>query len=262
MSYKALADEMSRSKGWVTSSSTQVPDVRQPHMANATWSTAEKALMDGVQGDVFGIFDCCYAGDMQRSLRFGNSAYEVLAASRRNNTTPAPGPLSFTGDLIKSLKELLEERKGNPFATYDLLNKITDKRPDGLEPTLLDRRFGIDGLPIRHILIAPHKPEQRTRPEDFVKHYPNTANLTLTFELGYPLLEEKQLECLAKNLPSVFKQAKIPLRRVHWRAIEARSSFRRAAIAIGGISTWRRRLNRIRRNRTGRQAASPSRTTR
>lgn len=215
--------------------------------------------MDDAHGDVLVIFDCCYASDIQRSLGFGNKAFEMLAASNRNTTTPGPGPISFTGDLIKSLKELLEEREGNPFTTHDLLTKITPKRPIGLEPALHNRRFNIDvALQGRHILIAPHKTQLQTRPEDFLSYYPEASNLTLTFELGHRSLDGKQLERLAKNLPGVFKQAQIPLRRVHWRGIEARNSLRSTVVAIAGISTMRRHLDRVRKSKSRQQVATPS----
>ena len=253
---------MSRSNGTTMSSAAHVASASQPYPANATWNTAEKALMDDVQGDVFVIFDCCYASDIQRSLSFGNKAYELLAASNRKSTTPGPGPLSFTCDLIKSLRELLQERKGNPFTTMDLLHKITPKRPFGLEPALHNRRFSIDiALQSRHILIAPHKTQVQPRPEEFFNFYPEASNLTLTFELGHRSLEDSQLKHLAEKLPPMFKQANIPLRRVHWRALEVRNSLRSTAIAITGISTMRRHLDRVRKNKTRRRAASPSRIT-
>lgn len=254
-----LTNRMSRSNGWATSSATSVTNASRSYIANATWNTAEKALMDDVQGDVLAIFDCCYASDLQRSLGFGNKAFEMLAASNRNTTTPGPGPLSFTRSLTESLRELLSERKGNPFTTYDLLTKIAPKRPVGLEPALHNRRFSIDvAHESRHISIAPLKSQVTTQPKDFFRHYPNASNLTLTFELGHRSLEDKQLERLGSNLPSVFKTAKIPLRRVHWRGIEARNSLRNTAVAMAGISTMRRTLDRVRKRRNKRQSASQS----
>lgn len=215
--------------------------------------------MDDVHGDVLVIFDCCYASDLQRSLGFGNKAYELLAASNRNTTTPGPGPISFTRDLIRSLKELIQERKGNPFTTFDLLNKITPKRPIGLEPALHNRRLSIDvTLQSRHIQIAPYKAQVPTRPQDFFNHYPEASNLTMTFELGHRLLKDAQLERLAQSLPGVFKQANIPLRRVHWRGIEARSSLRSTAVALSAVTTMRRHLDKVRKNKTNRQGSSSS----
>ena len=237
-----------------------VANASPSYIANATWNTAEQQLMDNVQGDVLVIFDCCYASDLQRSLRFGNKAFEMLAASNRNKTTPGPGPQSFTSSLTESLRELLKERKGNHFTTYDLLSKISPKRPVGLEPALHNRRFHIDGaLESRHISFAPLKSQVKTQPKDFFRRYPNASNLTLTFELGHRLLEDKQLERLGRNLPGVFKEAKIPLRRVHWRGIEARNSLHNTAVTVAAITNMcRRTLDRVRKKRNKRQSASQS----
>ena len=225
------------------------------HIANATWDTAEKTLMDDVLGDVLVIFDCCYASDIQRNLTHGNKSYEMLAASNRNTTTPPPGPRSFTSDLMKSLKELLQERDRNPFTTYDLLTKITSKRPIGLEPALHNRRFRVDaGLRSRHILIAPHKPQDEARPDDSLSPTSDASNLTLTFELGQRSLDREDLDRLTERLPKIFKQARIPLRRVHWRGLEARTSLRHKVLAIAGM---RRHLNRVRKRRSMLEVAAP-----
>lgn len=209
--------------------------------------------MDTVEGDVLVILDCCYASDIQRNLTHGNKTYELLAASSRNNTTPRPGPKSFTRALMRSLRELLEDFSGNHFTTYDLLNKISLKRPIGLEPALHNRRFRIDtALPSRHIRLAPHKAQNEGRTGGFPPHNADMAKLTLAFELDQRSLDKDKIEHLAKRLPAVFKKAKIPLRRVHFRGIEPRSPlFRHKAQVIAGLQGSLHRARKKRSNRLG-----------
>ena len=212
--------------------------------AQATWGPVEQTLMDNVEGDVLVILDCCYASDIQRNLTHGNKSYEMLAASNRNNTTPKPGPKSFTSDLMISLRELLRDRGGNPFTTYDLLTKISPKRPIGQEPALHNRRFRIDtGTRSRHILLAPHKAQDEARTEGFPPHHSDVSDLTLAFELDKRSLDRDEIERLTSRLPRVFKQAKIPLRRFHFRGLEARISVRNH---VHAITNMQRHLYRVR----------------
>lgn len=206
--------------------------------------------MDSVEGDVLVILDCCYASDIQRSLTHGNKSYELLAASCRNNTTPRPGPNSFTRGLMRSLRELLEDFSGNYFTTYDLLNKISLKRPKGLEPALHNRRFRIDtAFPSRHIRLAPHKAQDEGHAGVFPPHSANIANLTLAFELNQRSLDKDEIERLAKVLPAVFKKAKIPLRRVRFRGIEPRIESRISLLRhrVQVIANLQRSLNRAKK---------------
>lgn len=207
-----------------------------------------------VEGDVLVILDCCYASDIQRNLTHGHKTYELLAASSRNNTTPRPGPKSFTSDLIKSLRELLKDFSGNHFTTYDLLTKISPKRPIGLEPVLHNRRFRIDtALPSRHIRLAPHKPQDEKCTEGFPPHHTDVANLTLAFELDQRLLDRDEIVRLAKGLPAVFKKAKIPLRRVRFRGIEPRASPLRHKLQV--VASLQASLYRVRKKRSNQLGA-------
>ena len=67
------------------------------------WNKTEHNL-SGIAADVFQIFDCCYAGNFGARGGGGSGANEYLAATDKDDTTPKPGPNSFTSALIWALK--------------------------------------------------------------------------------------------------------------------------------------------------------------
>jgi hypothetical protein len=87
------------------------------------WTSAEYNIRD-TQCDVLVIFDCCYAGELEKSVRDPSipRAFEYLAATSANSTTRKPGRKSFTTALIWALKQLATI--GTSFTTQRLVAEV------------------------------------------------------------------------------------------------------------------------------------------
>ncbi|KAL8818522.1 MAG: hypothetical protein Q9223_002864 [Gallowayella weberi] len=128
------------------------PTIDDP--ATVVWNYAEGALQK-TQGDIFEIFDCCYAGDLGRGSGgrgFGTRCFEFLGATSSGGTTKAPGKQSFTSGLIWALAVLAKE--SGRFTTSTLANKIRDAPnfPSKQVPILYERN---DLASLQRIVIAP-----------------------------------------------------------------------------------------------------------
>jgi hypothetical protein len=99
------------------------------------WHSAEHNLM-GTEADVLAIFDCCDAGSLahfRAPIRF-----EYLGACSIGQTTPPPGPDSFTSALIWALEQLKDK---DFFPTSELQQMIPryEQWPKGQAPPLCCR---------------------------------------------------------------------------------------------------------------------------
>ncbi len=105
------------------------------------WHRAENLIKDS-WGDVLIIFDCCAAGNLGRDIGarglWASRAFEFLGATSAEETTPEPGPNSFTSGLIWALEQLAVN---DGFTTSELLRKITEapKFPQNQYPVHHDR---------------------------------------------------------------------------------------------------------------------------
>lgn len=100
------------------------------------------------------IFDCCHAGELERSVRspFSRRAFEFLAATSAKSTTPSPGPSSFTSALMWSLNHLADSQ--GSFSTQELLRTIAHDAPNfpqDQSPRLCEP----SPVCLRKIIIAP-----------------------------------------------------------------------------------------------------------
>jgi hypothetical protein len=116
------------------------------------WSSAEHNIR-ATKSDVLVIFDCCYAGELERNVRSNLSrrAFEYLAATSAKSTTRKPGPRSFTTALIWALNDLVAAEKR--FTTQELLRKILNAPnfPEDQSPRLSERGPAC----LRRIVLAP-----------------------------------------------------------------------------------------------------------
>jgi hypothetical protein len=117
------------------------------------WHRAENLIKDSL-GDVLIIFDCCAAGNLARDIRarghWPQRAFEFIGATIAEQTTPEPGPNSFTSGLIWALEKLANE---DGFTPSELLQEITQAPgfPRNQYPVHHDR----DRPSLRKILISP-----------------------------------------------------------------------------------------------------------
>ncbi|CAG8954502.1 hypothetical protein HYFRA_00004415 [Hymenoscyphus fraxineus] len=98
-------------------------------LSEIIWSSTEH-IIKATRSDVLVIFDCCYAGALEKNHRSipHRRAYEYLAATSADSETYKPGPKSFTTALIWSM-EHLAMTEGN-FTTQHLLSTIIKDAPN------------------------------------------------------------------------------------------------------------------------------------
>ncbi|KAL9115602.1 MAG: hypothetical protein Q9187_007244, partial [Circinaria calcarea] len=109
-----------------------------------------EATLQHSRGDVFQIFDCCYAGDLGRTtVEWSQECSEYLAATT-GGLTSAPGMYSFTSAFTWALIELAS--LGTGFTTSELVHQIRQAPnfPDGQRPVLIERA----GF-LKRIVLAP-----------------------------------------------------------------------------------------------------------
>ncbi|KAF2002303.1 hypothetical protein P154DRAFT_521115 [Amniculicola lignicola CBS 123094] len=187
------------------------------------WDKVEDNLFD-VEGDVFVLFDCCFGSNAHKGFIDERRLYWLMAASPRYETTPAPGPHSFTTALIQALRKLLDECNGQNFTTMKLMDEINMSRnPDNPGPPcqLWDRfhkRYD------RHIQLAPlnkgASPKSRRRSIGEER-----ACVKLRFSLyESPHFAQDDIERWARALVTASQETKIPLRGIEWTKMDAPSS--------------------------------------
>ncbi|TGO24997.1 hypothetical protein BPAE_0090g00410 [Botrytis paeoniae] len=209
----------------LTSSSTQPDEEFELH--EIVWSSAEHNIKN-TQSDVLVIFDCCNAGEMDRSVRgsdFTRRAFEYMAATSQNSTTRKPGPKSFTTALIWALKELVRSKPGKRFSTQELIQKIyrAPNFPDTQAPRIIER--GPIGC-LRKIVLVPldqqSKPgvqgENSTGQIDEIKE---TLNLRFVFN---GRITNKIVRKIAKGLTNLISGGDFVASTVLWDGINTSSS--------------------------------------
>src|SRR5204863_7927948 len=73
------------------------------------WFDIQPTLLHA-QGDVFLVFDCCYASLATKSRDEGR--LELLFAAGASAKTPRPGPFSFTQFFVEEMRKACRERNG------------------------------------------------------------------------------------------------------------------------------------------------------
>lgn len=126
--------------------------------ATAFWDEAEAPLFGcAIKSDILVMFDCCFAGAAQKGYLERKRIYELLAACPSLETTPAPGPTSFTNILIDCIECLLSEQENPSFTTTKLREKILQHpaRSARSHPVLCDQLYKYDHPMERHVQISP-----------------------------------------------------------------------------------------------------------
>jgi len=169
------------------------------------WNVVEQCLLTTVTADVLLIMDCCFASDLMRNQIELGRTFEMLAASAIGDTTPQPGPDSFTRCLIKHL-EALADSCPDGFTTRDIEDCMKKER--GSEAPQLWRR--IPGSS-RHIRLRKLMPQESRSGVPAHETY-----LSLGFYLEKKGISKTQIEGLTKLIPEVFKEIGAPLADARW----------------------------------------------
>ncbi|KAF2129890.1 hypothetical protein P153DRAFT_366394 [Dothidotthia symphoricarpi CBS 119687] len=213
--------------------------------ARANWNKAEEKLRaDEVEGDVLTILDTCYSSNLVKSGNQDTRKFELLSACGFDQTTAAPGNLSFTRALIDALKDLANVYVDRPFSTFRLNQCILQDKRRHDTPSALWFRLSNE----QHILLAPLRPEkEHARQKAGLLHTPR-GFLTLRFALRDESLDREQIESLTKNLSKAFNtkslngKGLIRLRRIDWLGIKPASitHFERVALVMFVITQWKK----------------------
>lgn len=212
--------------------------------AYANWNIAEDILKaDEIDADVLTILDACYASNITKSALQTSKKFELLSACGLDQTTAAPGPLSFTRALIDNLKDLLTEYGDKPFNTFHINQRVCmDKRRREC-PSHLWYRLQSDS----NILLAPLKATgKRTQHKAIVARNPR-GYLTLRFALRDESLNKEQIEVLTRSLAKAFENKKmIGLKKIDWINIKSAkvSYFERVGLAMYAVAQWKKFLAR------------------
>lgn len=171
------------------------------------------------------VQDSCFAGGVTAAVQgTGGHTWEYLGASLADDTTPAPGPNSFTSALIDALRRLLDDCAGASFTTMDLQNALIEeqkKRASREDPP----RHVKNGVLLtrskenkRRIELRPLKADMPYFTNKKVHSY-----LTLRIELLQDELTNEEFDDLAKRVSRAVRKAKTKTRRVDYLGIQPRS---------------------------------------
>lgn len=225
---------------------TSAPDSHEKktgeHHATAFWYKAEAPLLDeDLDADVLTIFDCCFASNGHKGGQDSRRIYDLLAACPKGDTTPAPGPNSFTRRLINTLDRLLDENSDQRILTTRLLEELNKKSRTQAE--LHDRLYKEDG---RHVQLRPINGQSKQKTKQDAKAFnakaSEEAGIKLRFSLQERDMPKEKIELWAQELIKACDTAGVPVRRIDWIKMEERhpkQMFRHAVKAV-------RRMNRRR----------------
>lgn len=197
--------------------------------------------MNSCESDILNILDCSYASQFRKGIIDPTStprAYQLLAAAPINiGFTRAPKHNSFTSQLIKGLKELLEESDGEAFSVAELLDHINSGSVN--HPAALWNRLpGFSSW----IYLAPVPKQKAETPSQMRTVEPEQGALTLRFSLKKTHLSAKQIESLALHLPQACARADIAVRMIEWVNLERT---RTTKVSLRGVVTAMRAANRF-----------------
>ena len=90
-------------------------------MNYVVWQEAELLIRASQRADIFLILDCCHAGSLigtRQKSPWSERIFDFLGAYESGQTTPLPGPTSFTSALIHALETLASD--GERFTSSEL----------------------------------------------------------------------------------------------------------------------------------------------
>ncbi|KAK8022114.1 hypothetical protein PG993_012881 [Apiospora rasikravindrae] len=247
------------------------PSISLPRKSNGefheiVWESAESNIRE-TKADVLVIFDCCHAGELERSVRghWQHRAFEYLAATSAKSTTRKPGPRSFTRALIWSLDHLVKTRAY--FSTTELLRTIHNDAPHF--PRKQCPRLSEGQLPAqRKIMIAPLTTEAKKRAAAEASSRSQKANddadndtagedrrhdFLLRFVFDCDITEE-MLKTIASHMKDLIKGGEINAKVVAWEGSNG-VNYRDAVIAQPWLRHFANSLSRMRRGGGERSSA-------
>jgi hypothetical protein len=216
--FRIVSLTRSRTRSWDENSG-------HAYAPTAFWDEAEAPLKLHAAADTLAILDCCSASTAAVNSKGRNEElrnYQLLAASSAAENTRGPGQESFTHALCESLRELLMEAKGGTFPVIKLWERINTKRTT--QAALMWDRLQRYKRNVELGRLDPN-PE---RDASFRNEEPEKASLVLRFSLKEETLDNLQVEVLARQLPAVFKEAGVLVRRMEYVELERRDDAAKA----------------------------------
>ena len=185
------------------------------------------------RSDIFLILDCCHAGKLLLPTRQGpewsKRIFEFLGAAGPEETTPLPGPDSFSRALIWALKELAKH--GEPFISSELFSKILHA-PNfprtGQLPCLGDR----GPHSIRRLVLEP-LPEIRDEAGPVPRLLREESADSLEYCLNLQFLLPKiptnnEIRKMCEGLKALISDQPFFARQILWRGLDSKENYSRS----------------------------------
>jgi hypothetical protein len=223
------------------------------------WSSAEHNIR-ATKSDVLVIFDCCYAGELERNVRstFTRRAFEYLAATSAKSTTRKPGPRSFTTALIWALNNLVAA--GKRFTTQELLSKILNAPsfPEDQSPRLSERGPAC----LRRIVLAPLNDDALSNISDTDPHDEEEGtreDLSVRFVFN-KRITEKMVTGLAVELRRLISDGDFKTTTILWEGINFKSpiQYKNMATQFHAYKCAHRWLDQVRSKSATASAIDPT----
>jgi hypothetical protein len=196
-----------------------------PGLHEVIWTSAEYNIKE-TTADVLVIFDCCHAGELERSVRspFSRRAFEYLAATSAKSTTRKPGKESFTTALIWSLEQLAANHESG-FSTQELLRTISHIAPDFPKDQIprLSERFPTC---LRKIVLAPLNSEankkamENSDAENEEDMLTSRQDLSIRFVFNQQITDVMVKE-LASGLGRLTNESEVKAKAILWEGINS-----------------------------------------
>ncbi|KAH6625402.1 heterokaryon incompatibility protein-domain-containing protein [Boeremia exigua] len=214
----------------------------------ASWNKAEAILTaDDLDSDTLIILDACYSRSITKSQGSSDKEFsrkfELLSAGPSDETTPAPGPRSFTRSLINNLGALLLDYDDKPFSTFHLNQRLCIDRHNS--------QLWHGSRNNQHILLARMRSQKKSPDTPVVPQ--SRGRLTLSFDIRDETLTKEQTEHLATRLAKTFEHRNLlGVRKINWHGIErikVLDPFGWVTIAIYAVVHWKNLVRRRRKER-------------
>ena len=194
------------------------------------WQEAERLIHSTQRADIFLILDCCHAGRLLRtrqSSTWSNRIFEFLGAAGPDETTPLPGPDSFTSALIFALENFSED--GDSFTSSELLDKICHApnfNHAGQLPCLSERAMHSS----RRLILEPlAEPADKTRTSDRGQRNEedDSSKYCLNLQFLLPKIpSDDEYKTMCDGLINLIRNRDFLAQQILWRGLYSRESTR------------------------------------
>jgi hypothetical protein len=207
-------------------------DEKSEEMNFLIWEQAEQLILASRKADMFLILDCCHAGKVLQTRHrppLSKRIFEFMGAAGPGETTPLPGPESFTSALIFALKELAKKDHSSaemqPFSSLDLWSTILRapgfKYRDKQLPILIDRIHSSRKLLLEPLLNS--EAISRTFDADQRSEEADTAKYCLYLNFLLPKIPtDEDYGIICTGLHDLIRRPEFLVQQILWKGLHRR----------------------------------------